>query len=419
MVSTPTSSIPGATGGFKHVVLVVDAYSSFLSYVPIKSMKNPNRFISTIITNYQNAGYPIKHLKMDNQYNKLEIFEYLNSLQITYQFSPPYEHEFIGRIERNNRTAQDKLSCALAISSTKNKTLWLYALSDAVAKLNLLPRHHLDWQTPYFQWFKKPYDFKNNPLLPFGCRVMSHNHVDNQTKLSPNGTLHYYVGPAPFTKQGILLYNPKTKLVSIRRSFQQLNRNDPTIPELPLQVLEDDPALFPTVSTPMSHQSIFQLPTQQVQDTENKNLAALPAYPIVQNDNINGIPTTAPTSPTPITNNHNSSPITTTLLSNVQISPPSSSAVTEHHPTLARQPSITNTGIPRRNNPRPRNLPNRFAALAETNDANSSTSTIPMPSPTFHSEFPSPSQYPPDILASVNIYTTIDSTSPAKVSTKQ
>jgi hypothetical protein len=46
---------------------------------------------------------------------------------------PPYEHEFIGRIERNNRTTQDKLSCALSISSTKNKKLWLFALTDAIA----------------------------------------------------------------------------------------------------------------------------------------------------------------------------------------------------------------------------------------------------------------------------------------------
>ena len=63
---------------------------------------------------------------------------------------------------------------------------------------------------------------------------MAHNPVDTQTKLSPNGTLHYYVGPAPSTKQGILLYNPKTKLRSIRPSFQQLNRTDPTIPVLPI-----------------------------------------------------------------------------------------------------------------------------------------------------------------------------------------
>jgi len=85
-------------------------------------------FIATIINNYQNADFPIKYLKMDNQLNIIEIVEYLNSFQMTYQFSPPYEHEFIGRIGRNNRTTQDKLSCALAISSAKNKTLWLHAL---------------------------------------------------------------------------------------------------------------------------------------------------------------------------------------------------------------------------------------------------------------------------------------------------
>ena len=78
MISIPTSSKPKAAGGFKHVVLVVDAYSSFLSYVPIKSMKNSHRFITTIINNYQNAVFPIKHLKMDNQFNKTEIVDYLN-----------------------------------------------------------------------------------------------------------------------------------------------------------------------------------------------------------------------------------------------------------------------------------------------------------------------------------------------------
>jgi hypothetical protein len=63
---------------------------------------------------------------------------------------------------------------------------------------------------------------------------MAHNAIENQSKLSPNSTLHYYVGPAPHTKQGILLYNPTTKLVVIRRSFQQLNKKDPAIPILPL-----------------------------------------------------------------------------------------------------------------------------------------------------------------------------------------
>jgi len=78
---------------------------------------------------------------------------------------PTYIYEFIGRIERNNRTTQDKLSCALAISASKNKKLWLYALSDAISKLNVVPLKHLNWETPYFQWFGIPYDFSSKPLM--------------------------------------------------------------------------------------------------------------------------------------------------------------------------------------------------------------------------------------------------------------
>ena len=86
---------------------------------------------------------------------------------------------------------------------------------------NIVPRKHLEWQTPYYIWFGIPYDLQNKPLLPFGCKVMAHNQVmaiETQSKLSDNGSLHYYIGPAPHTKQGILLYNPHTKLVVIRRS---------------------------------------------------------------------------------------------------------------------------------------------------------------------------------------------------------
>ena len=51
MVSTTSSCVPKANGGFRHVVLAVDVFSSFLTYVPIKSMKKPQRFIETIVTN--------------------------------------------------------------------------------------------------------------------------------------------------------------------------------------------------------------------------------------------------------------------------------------------------------------------------------------------------------------------------------
>ena len=66
MISKPSSCVPKANGGFRHVVLAVDVFLSFLTYVPIKSMKKPQRFIETIVNNYTNNDHPIKYIKMDN-----------------------------------------------------------------------------------------------------------------------------------------------------------------------------------------------------------------------------------------------------------------------------------------------------------------------------------------------------------------
>jgi len=145
--------MPRAKWGYRHVVLIVDMYSSYLCYVPIKSMSQPTRFVESVVTMYQNSGHPIKLLKMDHQFNTVELLAYLDFMHICYQFAPPYEHEYIVRIERNNRTTQDKLSCALAISSAKSTKLWLYALSDVISKLNVITRQYLSSQTPYFKWF--------------------------------------------------------------------------------------------------------------------------------------------------------------------------------------------------------------------------------------------------------------------------
>ena len=83
-------------------------------------MTKPQRFISALAMKYLDAGHLIKHLKIDNQFNTLDILLYLNSMHILYTFAPPYEHEFIDKVERMNRTVQDKVTCALNISIIKS-----------------------------------------------------------------------------------------------------------------------------------------------------------------------------------------------------------------------------------------------------------------------------------------------------------
>ena len=76
------------------------------------------------------------------------------------------------------------------------------------------------------------------PPLPFnlllGTRDMAHIAAINQTKLSDNPAVHYYVGPAPYH---ILFYNLKTNQTIVSHNFKQLD-DIPT--QLTLQLLLDD-----------------------------------------------------------------------------------------------------------------------------------------------------------------------------------
>ena len=103
---------------------------------------------------------------------------------------------------------------------------------------------------------------------------MAHVPTSNQSKLSDNSILHYYIGTAFRTKEGIMLYNPKTKQIIIRRSYQTLHDNDQPIPDpinqsnslLPEPVTIPDPvSLSPTIVSGNTSKS--------------KNYAALPGQP--------------------------------------------------------------------------------------------------------------------------------------------
>ena len=54
-------------------------------------MTKPQRFISALVMKYLDAGHPIKHLKMDNQFNTPEILSHLNLMHILYTFNAIFE----------------------------------------------------------------------------------------------------------------------------------------------------------------------------------------------------------------------------------------------------------------------------------------------------------------------------------------
>jgi len=51
-------------------------------------MSQPTRFVESGVNMYQNSGHPIKILKIDHQFNTVEILAYIDSMHMCYQFAP-------------------------------------------------------------------------------------------------------------------------------------------------------------------------------------------------------------------------------------------------------------------------------------------------------------------------------------------
>jgi hypothetical protein len=158
-------------------------------------------------------------MQFDSQFASVESIAYLSSQHIRYDTTPPHEHQFNGRIERANRTIQDRVQTAMQQSSARILSLWGFAIGDSIFKNNIVPSKGSNI-SPYHLWHRKAFDIQRQPLLPFGCAVMAHIAVETQSKLSANAELTYYVGPASTTKYAIMLYNKATKKTIIRRTFR-------------------------------------------------------------------------------------------------------------------------------------------------------------------------------------------------------
>jgi len=101
---------------------------------------------------------------------------------------------------------------------------------------------------------------------------------------------------------------------------------------------------------PIPHQVRYYSITniKNILNHEIKNSAALPECHNIQQNNIDYIPQTYSTSPSSINDQHVPSSINPPLVPSFLLPIPSSSTVTDHHPTLER-PSIITTVIHRRN----------------------------------------------------------------------
>jgi len=186
----------------------------------------------------RNKGYLLRYLKhlvlFTNQYQKVvkifrlddelvtkEISEYCAKNRILILPCIPHEHDTLGNVERDNRTAREICLKNLAGKPHLNEKYWGMCYLDIIHKMDLMPNPDDPSTNPYMLWYGKPYDLLKQPVLDFGCVVMAHVPLSQQGNLSDKAIETYYVGCHIDGRHGgILLYNPKSKHTITRRSFR-------------------------------------------------------------------------------------------------------------------------------------------------------------------------------------------------------
>eukprot|EP01035_Chromulina_nebulosa_P025306 gene25306-33026_t len=123
---------------------------------------------------------------------------------------------------------------------------WGMAYDDMILKSNILVTSSRPDISPYELWYNTKLDFNNIPMLPFGSIVMAHIPVALQASLGYKSFKTVAIGTAITHRQGLLLYNPITKRIIIRRSFKTLG---PIEPPTSLQTYESYPDSDPDPST--------------------------------------------------------------------------------------------------------------------------------------------------------------------------
>jgi len=155
-----------------------------------------------------------------------------------------------------NMSSLVKLNTWTGRYKIKSPVRWIFPLSnqkiiswtlDAIAKINLPPRHHLQWKMPYSLWFGKDYNFSDSLLLPFSWIMAT---LLQSTKLnSDNSFLHYYVGYQLLSTSKESYYSiPKPVRLSSGISFNSWIK---LMKKIPIFLYKGDQKFIPSRQSPM------------------------------------------------------------------------------------------------------------------------------------------------------------------------
>jgi hypothetical protein len=139
---------PETHNGYKYALVCLDEYTEYSLVVLLRAKSDASKEAVYILSTLQNQlDCKVQFIRTDNGTEFNGLFKFCREHGAVHQKTAPYAHQQNGKIERLNRTLQEKARCLLAASGLPTEH-WGEALLVSNYVRNLSPVKHLS-KTPF------------------------------------------------------------------------------------------------------------------------------------------------------------------------------------------------------------------------------------------------------------------------------
>ena len=194
---------------FTCTLVAVDDYSKYVYVQPLVSKADAFLELQRMVSFLElQTGRQLKALRSDqgSEWTKAEARIWARDKGILWQMTVSYDSKQNGRVERMNRSLQEKMR-ALLIQRKLPARFWPYALRTAAFLINLTP--NVDDKIPYAQIFSKTPTRFIRLLRVFGCLAWVNipKAKRNRQKIDERSVPAIFIGYS-LERKGWLFYSP-------------------------------------------------------------------------------------------------------------------------------------------------------------------------------------------------------------------
>eukprot|EP00833_Pecoramyces_ruminatium_P014940 jgi/Orpsp1_1/1188972/evm.model.d7180000068605.1 len=208
-----------SVNGYRFVLAIIDEFSrkSWIYLLKNKSEAVDLIIQTLILLNNQNKNN-IKVFKSDGgkEFNNKKIKQFCKENGIYKDFSPPYNPENNGLVERFNQTIISS-SKTMIYWSKMSDNFWDYAIKYANYIFNKVPHNSINNKIPDEIYYKKKANI--NHVRVFGCVTYYKDYSQNKHKFAPNSKKGVFLGFSERHNSYIVMDSEDHKIHHVREIY--------------------------------------------------------------------------------------------------------------------------------------------------------------------------------------------------------